>query len=44
MSRHDLMTTRYGEFLDILSLRAVDMGAARIVKHVTDYWEATSLR
>ena len=44
MNRHELRTTRYGEFLDILSMRAVDMGAARIVKHVTDYWEATSLR
>jgi len=44
MSRHEILTTRYGEFLDILSCQAVANGAATIRHHVTNYMDAIRMR
>ena len=44
MSRREILTTRYGEFLDILSCQAVANGAARIKHHIRDYWDAIRVR
>lgn len=44
MSRREILTTRYGEFLDILSCQTVANGAAKIRHHIRDYWDAIRVK
>ena len=44
MSRREILTTRYGEFLDILSCQAVASGSAKIKHHIRDYMEAIKVK
>lgn len=44
MSRREILTTPYGEFLDLVALRAVAAGNAKIVHRIRDYQSAIQLR
>ncbi len=44
MSRQEILTTRYGEFLDIISWQAVANGQAKVVHRIKDYESAIRLR
>lgn len=43
MSREETMNTRYGEFIDLMNCRAIEMGTAKQKKPKMDFWEFLAL-